>query len=143
MREEYRFKLSTANYFALTPRLANFSTKMKKNQTISLNAQMVISKTESGLDVIQVLPDDPSDGLVKPFSGAGHAQLQGNAQFDFVRKRRIRGKAELKQPHSTLSYGRDGIDRYIFYLPSGQRDEFAELLMKEAAVAVAYMKNKR
>ena len=29
---------------------------------------------------------------MKPFSGAGHAQLQGNAQFDFVRKRRIRRK---------------------------------------------------
>ena len=116
---------------------------MNKDKTITLNAQMVISKTESGLDVIQVLPDDPSDGLVKPFSGAGHAQLQGNAQFDFVRKRRIRRKPELKQPHSTLSYGRDGIDRYVFYLPSEQRDEFAELLMKEAAVAVAYMNNKR
>ena len=116
---------------------------MNKDKTITLNAQMVISKTESGLDVIQVLPDDPSDGLVKPFSGAGHAQLQGNAQFDFVRKRHIRRKPELKQPHSTLSYGRDGIDRYVFYLPSEQRDEFAELLMKEAAVAVAYMNNKR
>ena len=117
--------------------------KASNFKTTTLNAQMVISKTESGLDVIQVLPDDPSDGLVKPFSGAGHAQLQGNAQFDFMRKRRISRKPELKQPHSTLSYGRDGIDRYVFYLPSEQRDEFAELLMKEAAVAVAYMKNKR
>lgn len=116
---------------------------MNKDKTITLNAQMVISKTESGMDLVQVLPDNPCDGLVKPFSGAGQAQLQGNAQFDFVRKRRIRRKPELKQPHSTLSYGRDGIDRYVFYLPSEQRDEFAELLMKEAAVAVAYMKNKR
>ena len=116
---------------------------MENNKTITLNAQMVISKTESGMDLIQVLPEDPSEGQVKPFSGTGHAQLQGNAQFDFVRKRRIRGKAELKQPHSTLSYGRDGIDRYIFYLPSEQRDEFAEWLKKEAAAAVAYMKNKK
>ena len=116
---------------------------MEKNKTITLNAQMVISRSENGVDLVQVLPDNPCDGLVKPFSGAGKAHLQGNAQFDFVRKRRIRGKAELKQPHSTLSYGRDGIDRYTFYLPSGQRDEFAELLMKEAAVAVAYMKNRR
>ena len=116
---------------------------MNKNKTITLSAQMVISRSENGVDLVQVLPDNPCEGLVKPFSGAGQAQLQGNAQFDFVRKRRIRGKAELKQPHSTLSYGRDGVDRYIFYLPSGQRDEFAELLMKEAAVAVSYMKNKR
>jgi hypothetical protein len=116
---------------------------MDKNETITLNAQMVISRSENGVDLVQVLPENPCEGLVKPFSGAGHAQLQGTAQFDFVRKRRIRGMAELKQPHSTLSYGRDGVDRYVFYLPSGQRDEFAEWLKKEAAVAVAYMKNKR
>ena len=117
--------------------------KASNFKTTTLNAQMVISKTESGMDLVQVLPDNPCDGLVKPFSGAGQAQLQGNAQFDFVRKRRIRRKPELKQPHSTLSYGRDGIDRYIFYLPSEQRDEFAEWLKKEAAAAVAYMKNKK
>ena len=116
---------------------------MDKNKTITLNAQMVISRSENGLDLVQVTPENPCEGLVKPFSGPGHAQLQGTAQFDFVRKRRIRRKPELKQLHSTLSYGRDGIDRYTFYLPSEQRDEFAELLMKEAAVAVAYMKNKR
>jgi len=116
---------------------------MDKNKTITLNAQMVISRSENGLDLVQVLPDNPCDGQVKPFSGSGHAQLQGNAQFDFVRKRRIRRKPELKQPHSTLSYGRDGIDRYVFYLPSEQREEFGEWLKKEAAVAVTYMKNKR
>ena len=116
---------------------------MDKNKTITLNAQMVISRSENGVDLVQVLPDNPCEGLVKPFSGAGHAQLQGTAQFDFVRKRRIRRKPELKQPHSTLSYGRDGIDRYTFYLPSGQRNEFSKWLKKEAAVVVAYMKNKR
>ena len=47
---------------------------MKNNKTITLNAQMVISKTESGMDLIQVLPDDPREGLVKPFSGMGQAQ---------------------------------------------------------------------
>ena len=116
---------------------------MDNNKTITLNAQVAVSKTETGMDYVQVLPDNPCVGLVQPFSGPGHAQLQGTAQFDFVRKRRIRGKAELKQPHSTLSYGRDGIDRYTFYLPSGQRDEFSKWLKKEAAVVVAYMKNKR
>ena len=116
---------------------------MDKNKTTTLSAQMVISRSENGVDLVQVLPDNPCEGLVKPFSGAGHAQLQGTAQFDFVRKRRIRRKPELKQPHSTLSYGRDGIDRYTFYLPSGQRDEFSKWLKKEAAVVVAYMKNKR
>ena len=103
---------------------------------------MVISKTESGMDLVQVLPDNPREGLVKPFSGSGHAQLQSNATFDFVRKRRIRRKPELKQLHSSLTFGPDGLDRYIFYLPSSQRDEFAQLLKKEALVASTYMKNR-
>ena len=115
---------------------------MKKNQTISLNAQMVISKTESGMDLVQVLPDNPCDGLVKPFSGTGHAQLQGNATFDFVRKRRIRRKPQLKLLHSTLSFGQDGIDRYIFYLPAEQRQDFARLLNREAAATVTFMKER-
>ena len=115
---------------------------MKNNKTITLNAQMVISKTESGMDLIQVLPDDPREGLVKPFSGMGQAQLQGNAQFDFVRKRRMRRKPQMKLLHSTLSFGQDGIDRYIFYLPSEQREEFAKLLNKEGTAVVAYMKER-
>ena len=109
---------------------------------MTLSAQMVISKTESGMDLVQVLPDNPREGLVTPFNGTGHAQLQGNATFDFVRKRRIRRKPELKQLHSTLSYGQDGIDRYIFYLPSAQRDEFAKLLKEEANVAARFMSSK-
>ena len=115
---------------------------MNKNKTVTLNAQMVISRNENGVDLVQVLPDNPCEGLVKPFSGAGHAQLQGNAQFDFVRKRRIRGKAELKLPHSTLSYGRDGVDRFVLYVPSEQREEFADWLEKEGAVVIKYMRNK-
>ena len=116
---------------------------MKKGiKTTTLNAQMVISKTESGMDLVQVLPDNPREGLVKPFSGTGHAQLQGNATFGFVRKKRIRTKPELKQIHSSLSFGQDGWDRYIFYMPSEERHNFAKHLNKEAAVAVTYMKER-
>ena len=111
-------------------------------KTTTLSAQMVISKTESGMDLVQVLPDNPREGLVTPFNGTGHAQLQGNATFDFVRKRRIRRKPELKLLHSTLSFGQDGFDRYIFYLPSEQREEFAKLLNKEGTAVVAYMKER-
>ena len=136
--------MSTTNYFAQTLKTRKLSTTMKKeNKTLTLTAQMTISKTESGMDLVQVLPDNPCEGLVKPFSGAGKAQLQGNATFDFVRKRRIRRKPELKLLHSTLSYGQDGIDRYTFYLPSEQRDEFARLLTEEAEMAVIYMNNKQ
>ena len=113
---------------------------MKEEKTITLSAQVAISKTESGMDLVQVMPDNPREGLVKPFSGTGHAQLQDNATFDFVRKRRIRRKPVLKQLHSSLSYGQDGIDRYTFYLPSEQRQEFWRLLKKESAVAAEFMK---
>ena len=115
---------------------------MKQEKTTTLNAQMVISKTESGMDLVQVMPDNPCEGLVTPFSGSGHAQLQGNATFDFVRKRRIRRKPVLKQLHSSLSYGQDGIDRYIFYLPAEQRQDFARLLNREAAATVTFMKER-
>ncbi len=109
---------------------------------MTLNAQVVISKSETGVDHIQVLPDDPCEGLVKPFSGSGHGQLQGNGTFDFTRKKRVRTKPELKLMHSSITYGMDGLDRYIFYLPSEQRDEFARLLNEEAKLAVTFMKKK-
>ena len=109
---------------------------------MTLNAQVVISKSETGVDHIQVLPDDPCEGLVKPFSGSGHGQLQSNGTFDFTRKKRVRTKPELKLMHSSITYGMDGLDRYIFYLPSEQRDEFARLLNEEAKLAVTFMKKK-
>jgi len=123
--------------------LAKNSTNMTKknlNKTITLNAQMVISQSENGVDLIQVLPDDPCEGLVKPFCGNGHAQLQGNATFDFIRRKRKRYKPVLKLLHSSISYGQDGLDRYIFYLPNEQREEFARLLKEECALAVKFLK---
>ena len=38
---------------------------MNKNKTITLNAQMVISRSENGVDLVQVLPDNPCEGLLK------------------------------------------------------------------------------
>ena len=114
-------------------------TKKNSNKTITLNAQMVISQSENGVDHIQVLPDDPCEGLVKPFSGKGHAQLQGDATFDFIRRKKKRYKPVLKLLHSSISYGQDGLDRYMFFLPNEQREEFAKLLMKEVKQAIAFM----
>ena len=112
----------------------------KKNKTITLNAQVAVSKTETGMDYVQVMPDNPRVGLVEPFHGMGYGQMLNNGTFDFIRKKRTRSKPELKLLHSSISYGLDGVDRYTFYLPAEQRDEFASLLKKEAAVAVAFMK---
>ena len=85
------------------------------------------------------MPDDPRVGLVEPFSGWGRGQMLSNGSFDFLRRKRIRRKPELKLKHSSLSFGQDGIDRYTFYLPNGQRSEFAKLLLQEAKKAGKFM----
>ena len=51
---------------------------------------------------------------------------------DFVHKPRKRSKPVLKLPHSSVSYGEDGFDRFTFTLPSSQRSEFSRLLLEEA-----------
>ena len=122
---------------------------MKKNsnnniiKTTTLSAQVAISKTESGMDYVQVLPDNPRVGIVKPFSGWGKAQLLSNGVFDFIRKVHTRVKPILKLLHSSLSYGRDGYDRYVFVLPSGQRDEFAKLLARDVAKLMKFLKDQK
>ena len=47
----------------------------KKNKTITLNAQVAVSKTETGMDYVQVMPDNPRVGLVEPFHGMGYGQM--------------------------------------------------------------------
>ena len=121
---------------------------MKKNnnniiKTTTLSAQVAISKTESGMDYVQVLPDNPRVGIAKPFCGWGKAQLLSNGVFDFIRKVRSRVKPILKLLHSSLSYGRDGFDRYVFVLPSDQRDEFAKLLARDVAKLMKFLKEKK
>ncbi len=114
----------------------------KNNKTITLNAQMTISKTESGMDLIQVVPDNPRNGLVTPFSGKGHAQLQSNASFDFVRRKRIRCKPELKLLHSSISFGRDGFARFTFVLPMEELAKFSKYLSRESRQAADHMVKK-
>ena len=115
----------------------------KNNKTTTLSAQMTISKTETGMDLVQVLPDDPCVGQVKPFSGKGHGQLMNDGTFEFVRKPRKHYKPVLKLLHSSISYGRDGFDRYTLILPNGQREEFAKILKDESALAIKFMNNQK
>ena len=126
------------------PRLANFNKIMSKKsdkeiKATTLTALVAVSKTESGMDYVQVMPEDPRAGIVKPFCGWGRGQMLSNGSFDFLRRKRIRRKPELKLKHSSLSFGQDGIDRYIFYLPNGQRDDFAKLLLQEAVKASKFV----
>lgn len=114
---------------------------MKKHEikTTTLSALMAVSKTETGMDYVQVMPTNPRTGVVTPFSGKGHGQLLSNGTFDFIRTKRIRRKPALKQPYSSLSYGEDGMDRFTFTLPSSRRAEFPSLLIKEAGKAALFV----
>jgi hypothetical protein len=120
---------------------------MKKNnkkediKTTTLNALVAVSKTETGMDYVQVMPTNPRAGLVEPFHGRGYGQLLSNGTFDFVRRKSIRRKPVLKLPHSSVSYGEDGYDRFTFTLPSGQREEFCRLLRNEATQAGLFVED--
>ena len=145
MREEYRFKCRQLTTSLLPTTQAKQQGIMKNNKrqsdikTTTLNALVAVSKTETGMDYVQVMPTNPRAGLVEPFRGRGYGQLLSNGTFDFVRKKRIRRKPVLKLPHSSVSYGEDGYDRFTFTLPAGQREEFCRLLRNEATLAGLYV----
>ena len=113
--------------------------KKKVNKTITINGMMAVTKSESGLDYVQVLPDNPSVGLVKPFSAIGRAQLLSNGTFDFIRRKCRRNKPELRLNFSTLSFGQDGWDRFIVMTPSEMRDELPAILTEDSVDAVKYL----
>ena len=114
--------------------------KKKVNKTVTINGMMAVTKSESGLDYVQVLPDNPSVGLVKPFSAIGRGQLLSNGTFDFIRKKRRRNKPELRLKFSTLSYGPDGWDRFLVMTPTEMRDELPAILAEDSADAVKYLR---
>lgn len=116
------------------------STK-KTIKTTTLSAMVTISKTECEMDYVQVMPDNPCAGMVKPFCGRGKGQLLSDGHFEFVRKPRKRQKPVLKLPHGSLSWGKDEYDRFTFVLPSSQRKEFAWLLRQEAATVMEFLEN--
>ena len=97
-----------------------------------LSAHVAVNRTEMGVDYVQLKPVNPCVGLVEPFHGIGCGQMLSDGTFDFVHKPRKRSKPVLKLPHSSVSYGEDGFDRFTFTLPSGQRSEFSRLLLEEA-----------
>ena len=119
---------------------------MKKNsnnniiKTTTLSAQVAVSKTESGMDYVQVLPDNPRVGIVKPFSGWGKAQLLCNGVFDFIRKVRHRGKPELKVDYGSLSFSPDGNDRVVFTVPADMRADLPKVLRKGIKEIINYLK---
>ena len=111
----------------------------KKQKTVTLSAEVAVTKMENGLRYVQVLPENPRVGLVEPFCARGRGQMLSNGTFDFVQTKRHRSKPEFKGPHISLLYGQDGYDRVVFVLPNEQREELAKIFQKESAMVLAYM----
>ena len=114
---------------------------MGKNKTTTLSAIVAVSKTEMGMDYVQVMPDNPRVGLVEPFHGMGYGQMLSNGSFDFTRKKRIRRrrKPELKKDYVSLSFGSDGNDRVVFVVPSEMRTELPQILRKGIKAVIKYL----
>ena len=111
----------------------------KAIKTTTLNAHVAVSKTECGMDYVQVLPDNPRVGLVEPFHGMGYGQMLSNGSFDFIRRKRKRGKPELKVEYGSLSFCSDGNDRVIFTVPAEMREELPKVLRKGMKEIVNYL----
>ena len=121
------------------------SKTMKKNnnnniKTTTFNAQVAVSKTESGMDYVQVLPDNPSVGMTEAFHGFGYGQMLSNGSFDFVRKVRHRGKPVFKVDFGSLSFCLDGNDRVIFTIPADMRADMPKVLRKGIKEIINYLK---
>ena len=111
----------------------------KTIKTTTLNAQVAVSKTESGMDYVQVLPDNPRVGMIEAFHGFGYGQMLTNGSFDFVRKMRHRGKPELKVDYGSLSFSTDGNDRVVFTVPAEMRADLPKVLRKGIKEIINYL----
>lgn len=109
------------------------------NTVTTFEAEVAVSHDERGMDYLQVLPDDPRKGLVKPFHGRGYGQLLENGTFDFVRIPRKKGHPVFKTLRASLSFGEDGIDRFYFQLSSSERHRFATLFKDDANMLYEFL----
>ena len=108
-------------------------------KTTTLSGQMVISQSESGVDMIQGLPDDPVPEQVKPFSGWGHMQMLSNGMFNFIRRIRKRNKPEFKVDYVFLSFGNDGNDYMGIKVPSIMRDQLPKIIRKSSKQVIDHL----
>ena len=115
--------------------------KRKAAKTTTLTAQMAVTKMESGMDHVQVLPDDPRVGQVEAFRGLGYGQLLSIGSFEFTRHKIPRSQAKklLKLPHSSISKCKDATLRFTFIVHEEDLDNFCRWLMEEAPQAVAFV----
>ena len=117
---------------------------MKKDciKTTTLSALMAVSKTESGMDYVQVLPEDPCVGQVEPFRGLDYGQMLSNGSFEFTRHRIPRSQALtlLKLPHSSISKCKDHTLRFTFIVNEKDVSGFCRWLTEEAPQAADFVK---
>ena len=115
---------------------------MKKNinKTISINGQLIISKTETGQEYVQFLPNNPVVGQVEPFRRMAHAQLLSNGIFDsLTKKRRRRGRPIYRASWGSLSFASDGYDYVIFKVPSAMRYMLHKILRNDINKIIKYL----
>lgn len=111
-------------------------------KTVTLNAQVAISKTETGMNYVQVLPDNPCAGQVESFRGLGYGQMLSTGMFEFTRHKVARSQAVtlLKLPHSKVSQCKDGTHRFTFIVKDEEMENFCLWLALESVKASAFMR---
>ena len=116
--------------------------KQEAVKTVTLNAQVAISKTETGMNHVQVLPDNPCAGQVESFRGLGYGQMLSTGTFEFTRHKVARSQAVtlLKLPHSKVSQCKDGTHRFTFIVKDEELEKFCLWLALESVKASAFMR---
>lgn len=116
--------------------------KQEAVKTVTLNAQVAVSKTETGMNYVQVLPDNPIVGQVEAFRGLGYGQMLSTGMFEFTRHKVARSQAVtlLKLPHSKVSQCKDGTHRFTFIVKDEELKEFNHWLAVESLRATTFMR---
>lgn len=111
-------------------------------KTTTLSATMsVCEMKETGMNYVQVLPDEPCPGLVEPFRGLGYGQLLSSGTFEFTRHSLPHSQAEtlLRLPHCTVSKCKDQTHRVTFIVKDHELQGFCRYLMEEIPQVLTFM----
>ena len=117
-------------------------TNKKVNKTVTVNGMMAVTKTETEMDYVQFLPDNPSIGQTDAFCGRGLGRLLSNGSFEFTRTKRLRHKPEFKGDYASLSFGADGNDRVTFVVPNELRTQLPTILRKGICPIIKHLQKK-
>jgi hypothetical protein len=130
--------MSTANYFALTPRLEKLSTVMTKkkilkkdSREVNVDGIMTYGKLDNNLNQASFAPCEHVE--VPPFIGRFKVQRMNNGYLYLVElAKRIRNSPLFRLAHSSFSFGRNAVYYYNFYAPDSELERIPELLEQEA-----------